>query len=90
MATGKTLKHGFSNECFVLDEHDQVCTKTYSITTFSDKNDRAQMFNFHICQVDLSKKKLLILIVSNTGDGDPLDSTTKFFIFLREIKSNTF
>ncbi|CAG8446332.1 17285_t:CDS:2 [Acaulospora colombiana] len=59
----EALKRGFSSECFVLDEHDQV---------------------------DLSKEKLLIFVVSNTGDGDPPDNATKFFRFLRKNKSKTF
>ncbi|GBB97300.1 hypothetical protein RclHR1_02960013 [Rhizophagus clarus] len=39
---------------------------------------------------DLSKENVLILVTSNTGDGDPPDNATKFFRFLRKIKSKTF
>ncbi|PKK72650.1 hypothetical protein RhiirC2_679852 [Rhizophagus irregularis] len=43
-----------------------------------------------IDKFDLSKENVLILVTSNTGDGDPPDNATKFFRFLRKIKSNTF
>ncbi|RIA98415.1 hypothetical protein C1645_870670 [Glomus cerebriforme] len=41
-------------------------------------------------EFDLSKENVLILVTSNTGDGDPPDNATKFFRFLRKIKSKTF
>ncbi|CAG8600617.1 7584_t:CDS:2 [Funneliformis caledonium] len=41
-------------------------------------------------KVDLSKENILILVSSNTGDGDPPENATNFFRFMRKIKSNTF
>ncbi|RHZ82800.1 hypothetical protein Glove_103g33 [Diversispora epigaea] len=41
-------------------------------------------------KTDLSKQKVLIFVTSSTGDGDPPDNSTKFFRYMRKIKSKTF
>ncbi|KAF0510185.1 riboflavin synthase domain-like protein [Gigaspora margarita] len=41
-------------------------------------------------KVDFSKEKVLVFVISNTGDGDPPDNSIKFFRFLRKIKSKTY
>ncbi|CAG8517415.1 9499_t:CDS:2 [Acaulospora morrowiae] len=41
-------------------------------------------------KVELSKEKILIFVTSSTGDGDPPDNATKFFRYLRKVKSKTF
>ncbi|KAG9294024.1 hypothetical protein G9A89_019362 [Geosiphon pyriformis] len=41
-------------------------------------------------KIDLEKIEVLICVTSNTGDGDPPENATKFFRFLRKIKTKTF
>lgn len=41
-------------------------------------------------QANLDKTGVLILVTSNTGDGDPPDNSSKFWRFLRRLKQKDY